>query len=139
MFLECFGSIQTITEVIVIFQVWHYATLFKIIEIQLIKVSAQTLFSIFKFFEEFLSMRSRLSGSSSFDVLLNFLPLFSIKFERLKKTEMFIFGPPTHFELTIWFLDGGRLLYALDFFYFDLAFILLELFGVYKNKNAWEN
>jgi hypothetical protein len=52
---------------------------------------------------------------------------------------MFIFGPPTHFELTIWFLDGRRLLYALDFFYFDLAFILLELFGVYKNKNAWEN
>jgi len=30
-------------------------------------------------------------------------------------------------------------LYALDFFYFDLAFILLELFGVYKNKKAFSD
>jgi len=74
---------------------------FKVIEIQVLKVFGKFLIFLLKFVKEFLCMRSGLGRSPCSDMFLDLFPLLAEVLESLQESEMLILGPPTHLELTV--------------------------------------
>lgn len=126
-----------------ILEVRHDVVVFKVIEVQVLQVLSEFLVFLLEFVEEFLSVRSGLSGSPGSNMLLDLLPLLAEVLEGLQESEMLILGPPAHLKLTIILLlvlashirRGPRDLNTLSSLYHILRlklehFILLKYLGI---------